>query len=508
MTRVNQEALLRHLHVQPGESIRPSLINRDLLRMYGDGYYENIDYTVLTDSKRNVLRVMPLEKRWGPDYLRFGINLQADSSQGSAFGLRAAYHQTWLNALGGELLYGAEIGSNNRLGVNYYQPLDVRQRFFFEGLVEGSQHRLNVYDNDHRIAQYKVSESRLAGWLGANVGLLGQVKLGWVQRHPFFHLDVGDPSLPDADANFGGWKAMLDFDQFDRMYFPTRGWASRIAYFDSPKRDYSRADVFHIVQHTGVGAAGHDGRVGVGIGAAFPEFIGQLGFQRIFGHAGSAGAHGAGVAGAGDVRRPLLDAGFGVVLDQPHGIEFGAQIVHAAWRAFAGTALGAYVVQGCGDALVPVGIVAEGMPEAVTVDQQFRQFSGELFDRVGGVKAKSGLGGFRAVAVAVPDFAFFVLFAAEENGFRFVAANQHQDFIQQVASRNQGQPEFLQAVTEVIESLWPYISQHSKYAEHGLLDRLVEPERVIMFRVSWVDDHGEVQVNRGLSPVEAPAMAR
>lgn len=243
LTRVNQEALLRHLHVQPGESIRPSLINRDLLRMYGDGYYENIDYTVLTDSKRNVLRVMPLEKRWGPDYLRFGINLQADSSQGSAFGLRAAYHQTWLNALGGELLYGAEIGSNNRLGVNYYQPLDVRQRFFFEGLVEGSQHRLNVYDNDHRIAQYKVSESRLAGWLGANVGLLGQVKLGWVQRHPFFHLDVGDPSLPDADANFGGWKAMLDFDQFDRMYFPTRGWASRIAYFDSPKRDYSRADV-------------------------------------------------------------------------------------------------------------------------------------------------------------------------------------------------------------------------------------------------------------------------
>ena len=72
-----------------------------------------------------------------------------------------------------------------------------------------------------------------------------------------------------------------------------------------------------------------------------------------------------------------------------------------------------------------------------------------------------------------------------------------EEFIQQVAVRNPGQPEFLQAVTEVIESLWPYIAQHPKYAEHGLLDRLVEPERVIMFRVSWVDDHGEVQVNRG-----------
>ncbi len=71
------------------------------------------------------------------------------------------------------------------------------------------------------------------------------------------------------------------------------------------------------------------------------------------------------------------------------------------------------------------------------------------------------------------------------------------EFIRQAAARNPGQPEFLQAVTEVIESLWPFIAQHSKYAEYGLLDRLIEPERVIMFRVSWVDDHGEVQVNRG-----------
>ncbi|MDR1994715.1 NADP-specific glutamate dehydrogenase [Azonexus sp.] len=72
-----------------------------------------------------------------------------------------------------------------------------------------------------------------------------------------------------------------------------------------------------------------------------------------------------------------------------------------------------------------------------------------------------------------------------------------EEFTNHVAARNPGQPEFLQAVTEVIESLWPFIKQHPKYAEHGLLDRLVEPERIIMFRVSWIDDQGKVQVNRG-----------
>jgi glutamate dehydrogenase (NADP+) len=70
-------------------------------------------------------------------------------------------------------------------------------------------------------------------------------------------------------------------------------------------------------------------------------------------------------------------------------------------------------------------------------------------------------------------------------------------FLQHVADRNPGQPEFVQAVTEVMESLWPFIENHRKYAEQGLLDRLVEPERIVMFRIAWVDDHGQVQVNRG-----------
>jgi glutamate dehydrogenase (NADP+) len=70
------------------------------------------------------------------------------------------------------------------------------------------------------------------------------------------------------------------------------------------------------------------------------------------------------------------------------------------------------------------------------------------------------------------------------------------EFIAHVRQRDPDQPEFLQAVTEVMESVWPYIADHPRYAEHGLLDRLVEPERVIQFRVAWVDDGGETRVNR------------
>lgn len=241
--RVNPVALERHLHVLPGQTIRPANINSDLLRMYGDGYYESVDYTVLSQHDRNILRVMPVEKAWGPDYLRFAINLQADNNQGSSFGLRLGYHKTWLNSLGGELLITGDIGSTDRLGINLYQPLDSAQRFFVEGVAGVEQSPLNIYQNDRRIARYKVSESMLGASLGANVGLLGPVRLGWQERHRFFDLDIGLPSLPNADLKIGGWKAALDFDQFDRMYFPTRGWASQISYFQSPQLNYARLDV-------------------------------------------------------------------------------------------------------------------------------------------------------------------------------------------------------------------------------------------------------------------------
>ncbi|MFQ2093539.1 NADP-specific glutamate dehydrogenase [Aeromonas taiwanensis] len=70
-------------------------------------------------------------------------------------------------------------------------------------------------------------------------------------------------------------------------------------------------------------------------------------------------------------------------------------------------------------------------------------------------------------------------------------------FLAQVASRNPHQPEFIQAVSEVIASIWPYVEHHPRYLQYGLLERLVEPERLVQFRVSWVDDRGQVQVNRG-----------
>ncbi len=71
------------------------------------------------------------------------------------------------------------------------------------------------------------------------------------------------------------------------------------------------------------------------------------------------------------------------------------------------------------------------------------------------------------------------------------------DFMNWVEARNKGEKEFLQAVQEVAETLIPFIEENPKYKQAKILERLVEPERVIEFRVTWVDDNGNIQVNRG-----------
>ena len=76
-------------------------------------------------------------------------------------------------------------------------------------------------------------------------------------------------------------------------------------------------------------------------------------------------------------------------------------------------------------------------------------------------------------------------------------AQQVEEFMAQVMANNPNQPEFHQAVREVVESVYPVVEATPAYRKAKILERIVEPERVVLFRVAWVDDRGEIQINRG-----------
>ncbi len=240
---VNPAVVKRYLEIKPGDTVNPSKVDADLMRAYGDGYYEHVDYALDTTLReRNILRVTPVEKGWGPDYMRFGVNLDSNFRTDSTYSLRAAYQKTWLNTLGGEFLAYGEIGSQSGFGADLYQPVDAQQRFFLEANASYLNRITGVYQNDNKLAEYRISQTTLRLGGGANIGLLGQARLGWQENWRKSELDTGSPFLPEETKTYGGWFAALDIDHTDRLYFPTRGWSSNVKYFDSAAEGYSRLD--------------------------------------------------------------------------------------------------------------------------------------------------------------------------------------------------------------------------------------------------------------------------
>lgn len=239
LKHVNPEAVRKHLHVQPGDKLDTAQLDRDIGRIYGDGDFQSVDYSLLTTRERNILRITPTEKSWGPDYLRFGVNLEASSNENDVE-LRAAYHRKWLNHLGGEWLTGAQIGERALIFTEFYQPLDERQRVFIEPGLGLVKNKFNIYQDDNRIAQYESREQRAFLNVGTNIGVLGQIRLGHLYRKLDSTIETGATSLPTGESTLKGWNMSLDFDQFDRAFFPTKGWRATIGYFKERDRDYSR----------------------------------------------------------------------------------------------------------------------------------------------------------------------------------------------------------------------------------------------------------------------------
>lgn len=240
---VSPEAVARHVTQRAGEPLNVDALDRDLLRVYGDGSFESVDYALLGSRERRLLRITPIEKPWGPDYLRFGFNLESNLDQGASYALRLGYQRTWINRLGGELLFHGQIGSTVGAGAQWYQPVDGAQRVFFETELSYRRERADLYENDARIAQYRVEATTAALQAGLNIGTLGQLRLGWRDQRRRAAVETGTPIVQGQRLDSRGWALSLDFDQLDRLYVPTGGWSFRADVFDVTDDAYTRVNL-------------------------------------------------------------------------------------------------------------------------------------------------------------------------------------------------------------------------------------------------------------------------
>lgn len=241
-TRVNTGVLAAALQGLVGRPLDAQELNRQLLDAYGSGSYERVDYSLVREGERHVLRILPVEKSWGPDFLRLGLRLESTLALGASYQLRLGYQKTWLNALGGELLVTGDLGNTTGLDAEWYQPLEPLQRVF--AFVRGGwqRQRLDYFFLEQRVAEYRRGTTLFEAGVGLNLLQLGELRLGWRSARFDNRLETGIDilSLLPVDRRADGWLLALDLDRLDSLYFPRKGWEFSAGLFLPDDRAYSR----------------------------------------------------------------------------------------------------------------------------------------------------------------------------------------------------------------------------------------------------------------------------
>ncbi|HEX4883117.1 MAG TPA: patatin-like phospholipase family protein, partial [Casimicrobiaceae bacterium] len=227
MHRVNPEYAGALLGVRPGAPIDQDALDRSLLRLYGTGDFEHVSYRLIESPTRRILNVEAVEKSWGPNYLRFGLGLSSDFDGSAFFNLLGQYRRTWLNANGGEWRTDVALGRNNSIVSELYQPLDARQRFFVAPRVELESNYLGVWLGDTRISEYSLPTAIAGVDAGANLGHLGEVRLGLYGGITKPDLNNGVPLTADErTTTVVGVRLRAYVDQIDNRSFPRKGYAA------------------------------------------------------------------------------------------------------------------------------------------------------------------------------------------------------------------------------------------------------------------------------------------
>ena len=232
---VNPAVELELMDTRPGQPLDQAVLDRDMLRLYGTGDFEHVNYRIVEESDKRVLEVDAPENAWGKDYARFGLGLTSDFQGDAYFNALVSYRKTWLNSLGAEWRNDFQVGHNSFFNSEFYQPLDVKQTYFVAPHLDYARRVLDVFQGNQRIAIYDMRYARVALDLGRAFTYSGELRVGLLRGILDPRLDTGEPDLVPTDQTIqeGAFTARLFFDQLDHANFARSGWDGLATVFGS-----------------------------------------------------------------------------------------------------------------------------------------------------------------------------------------------------------------------------------------------------------------------------------
>jgi NTE family protein len=235
LARVNPDVVRAEITTREGQQPEPARMEADVRRLYASGDFERVAYGLLDDSGRRVVSFDLAEKSWGPNFVKFGLEGGYDLRGESRFEALGAYRRTWIDALGAEWRTDLELGRQDRLANELYQPLDINRIFFIAPYAELDRNIDDVFAGREHVARYVMYEGLTGVDVGSRLGRAAElrtgVEIGRIQQR----LDEGPESLaPGPDrVGVGAWHLRLRADEYDRLVAPRSGFQATAGLFAS-----------------------------------------------------------------------------------------------------------------------------------------------------------------------------------------------------------------------------------------------------------------------------------
>ncbi|MGF6594862.1 patatin-like phospholipase family protein [Pseudomonas sp. 2835] len=222
-SKVSDDVIRYYIRQPIGEPLELGRLQTDMGTLYGLDYFDRVQYRVVHKGDDNTLVINARGRRGGTDYLRLGLNLSDDMRGDSAFNIGASYRVNGINTLGAEWLTRAQIGDQQELYSEFYQPLDAGSRYFIAPYIDLGSQNIEATLDDDPIAEYRLERYGFGLNLGRQIGNNGEVRFGVGQAWGQAEVRIGDQDLPKVNFNEGFYELKYSFDTLDNVYFPHSG---------------------------------------------------------------------------------------------------------------------------------------------------------------------------------------------------------------------------------------------------------------------------------------------
>ena len=231
--KVADEVVLGMIRQEIGEPLNLSRLQTDMGTIYGTDYFSRVTYEVVHEEGRNTLLVHTAGRRTGTNYLRLGLNLVDDFEGDSQYNLGASFRVNGLNPLGAEWLTRLQVGSDQELYTEFYQPLDYGSRYFVAPFIDAEARNLEVIDDNEPIVAYRQKRYGAGLNIGRQIANSGEVRFGLSRYRRNSRVRIGDPALPSIAFDEAFYSIEIDRDTLDNVNFPRSGEEALISWRQS-----------------------------------------------------------------------------------------------------------------------------------------------------------------------------------------------------------------------------------------------------------------------------------